>query len=640
MRQCSLLGIVCVALIAWLASAMPASSATRHVVVIYDERTSLPGLAAIDASIVSTLTAESSETVQIYSESMDLSRFGSADHIEIFRDYLRAKYADRKIDVAIAVLSPPLDFLLNYGQVIFPGAAIVFCGVEKRQLGARMLPPNVTGVLVKREFSPTLKLALDLQPDTERVVMVAGTSKFDADLLAAAKEELRSYEGRLAFTYLTTLPMSELLTRLSKLPPHTIILYTTLFRDGAGEAFVPHDVVKRISEIANAPVYGFLDQYLGLGIVGGSLYSVAIQGQEAAKLALRILAGTAPSALPILAPKSAITMFDWRQLQRWGLPESRLPANSEVRFREPTVWDQYQRQIILIGMALLLQAALIGVLLYEHRRRRRAEASASHLQSDLAHLNRVATAGELTASIAHEIRQPLAAIVTQGGAGLNWLKHKSPNLDEVRHALQNIVSDGHRADAVISNIRAMFRHESTPRVLVDVNELVQQVLTLVTHKIGSNNIALETDFAQNTIPYVQADPVQLQQVILNLIMNAVEAMDSSQDRARLLRLRTEIDPADNVLITISDTGPGIDPKMVDKIFEAFVTTKPGGMGMGLSVCKSIIEAHEGRLTATPGQPYGAVFQICLPKADPNADEVARLVPGGEVSARFQPSATS
>ncbi len=157
-------------------------------------------------------------------------------------------------------------------------------------------------------------------------------------------------------------------------------------------------------------------------------------------------------------------------------------------------------------------------------------------------------------------------------------------------------------------------------MLVDVNELIQQVLTLVTHKIGSNNIALETDFAKKPAPYVRADPVQLQQVVLNLIMNAVEAMGSSADRARELRLRTEIDPADTVLITIADTGPGIDPKVADKIFQPFFTTKPSGMGMGLSICKSIIEAHEGRLTATPGEPCGTVFQIYLPNADANADE--------------------
>ena len=163
---------------------------------------------------------------------------------------------------------------------------------------------------------------------------------------------------------------------------------------------------------------------------------------------------------------------------------------------------------------------------------------------------------------------------------------------------------------------------TSPRygVLVDVNELIQRVLTLVTHKIGSNNIALETDFAKKPAPCVRADPVQLQQVVLNLIMNAVEAMGSSAGQARELRLRTEIDPTDTVLITVADTGPGIDPKVAKNIFQPFFTTKPSGMGMGLSICKSIIESHEGRLTATPGEFCGTVFQICLPNADANAGE--------------------
>ena len=322
---------------------------------------------------------------------------------------------------------------------------------------------------------------------------------------------------------------------------------------------------------------------------------------ETAAVAIRILGGEKAGDIKTSPIGFATPKFDWREMQRWGISEDRLPPGSEVLFRPPTAWDQYRRQIILIGMALLLQSALIGVLLYEHRRRRRAEASAIKLQSDLAHMNRVATAGELTASIAHEIKQPLTAMVTHGGAGLRWLQNKTPNLDEARLALQKIVSEGHRADAIINNIRAMFSHESTPRMLVDVNELVQQVLALVTHRIGANNIALETNFAKNAIPYVQADPVQLQQVVLNLIMNAVEAMGSSAGRARVLRLRTEIDPADTVLITIADTGPGIDPKMADKIFQPFFTTKPGGMGMGLSICKSIIEAHEGRLSSKTGR---------------------------------------
>lgn len=612
--------ILCAALIAWLACTFAANCATRHVVVIYDERTALPGLAAIDASIVRTLTAESSEPVQAYSEGMDLSRFGSAAHLERFRNYLRDKYADRKIDVAIAVLSPPLDFLLSDGQPIFPGAAIVFCGIDRRQFGTPSLPPNVTGVLLKREFAPTLEVALKLHPDTERIVVVAGTSKFDSDLLAQAQEEFRPYENRLAFTYLTTLPLSETLIRLSRLPPRTIALFTTFFRDGAGEAFVAHEVAERVSSAANAPVYGFVDQFLGRGIVGGSLYSLALQGQEAARLALRIMAGTAPSELPLQAPASSTLMFDWRQLQRWGISESLLPANSDVRYRAPKVWEEYQSQITLAGITLVLQAGLIGVLLYENLRRRRAEARASKLQSDLAHMNRVATAGELTASIAHEIGQPLTAIAVNSAAGLNRLEQKTPDLEEVKRVLKGIVTATDRAYAVLNNIRAMFRHEPTSRTRVDVADLVQHVLTLTKDKTSSNKVTVKTDFVKRPSPHVLADPVQLQQVVLNLIMNAVEAMSSPAVQLRELQLSTEIDPADHVLITIADTGPGIDPSVADKIFDPFFTTKSGGMGIGLSICKSIIAAHQGRLIVTPGNPTGTVFQISLPNADARADE--------------------
>jgi hypothetical protein len=331
-RLCTALGVICAALIVWIAGASLASSATRRVVLLFDERPVLPGLAVLADGFVRTLTAGSPDTVEVYRETMDLSRFGSERHNLLLRDYLRAKCADKKIDVAVAVMGPALDFLLSHGDVIFPGAPIVFCGIGIGEIGGRALPSHVTGVLLKREFAPTLELALELQPDTQRIVVVAGTSEFDTGLVEAARSELRNYEDRLAFTYLTALPLPKLLAELSQLPPHTIVLYTTLFQDGAGEPFVPHDVAERISAAANAPVYGFVDQYLGHGIVGGSLYSVAAHGPEAAKLALRVLAGTDPARLAPVELRANSVLFDWRQLQRWGIGENGLPAGSDIRF--------------------------------------------------------------------------------------------------------------------------------------------------------------------------------------------------------------------------------------------------------------------------------------------------------------------
>jgi PAS domain S-box-containing protein len=361
------------ALIVWVAAAVPAFSQTREVVLLYDERTDLPGMAMLDAGFVRTLTSEAPEHVEIYREAMDLSRFGSDAYLLLLRDHLRAKYADKKIEVVVAVMDPALSFLLNHGDDIFPGTPIVFCGIDRRNFGGRTLPSHVTGVLLKREFSPTLELVLSLHPDTRRIVLVAGTSEFDTQLVEQAREEFRVFEDRLTFTYLTALSLRELLTELSQLPPRTIVLYSTLFRDGAGEPFVPHEVAERVAAAANVPVYGFVDQYLGRGLVGGRLYGLDAHGKEAARLALQILAGTKPSEIPRVEPTNSVTMFDWRQLQRWDIRESQLPPGSVVRFRQPSMWSQYRLYVIGTVAIVALQAFLIGGLLLQRSRRRRAE---------------------------------------------------------------------------------------------------------------------------------------------------------------------------------------------------------------------------------------------------------------------------
>jgi C4-dicarboxylate-specific signal transduction histidine kinase len=233
--------------------------------------------------------------------------------------------------------------------------------------------------------------------------------------------------------------------------------------------------------------------------------------------------------------------------------------------------------------------------------------------AELTHMNRVVTAGQLTASIAHEIRQPLAAIAAFSNAGMNWLKHKTPDIDEVRSVLENIVKAVHRADEVIKSVTALFKKESTARKEVDLNKLVQQVLTSTARSIDTNKIALETNFVDSPPPIVMADSVQLQQVIMNLINNAIEAMSSSEHWARMLRIETNIDQADSVVITVADSGPGFDAKAGEQLFKPFFTTKSSGMGLGLPICKSIIEAHGGQLTAASREPRGAVFRLDLPR---------------------------
>src|SRR5215469_5260394 len=468
MIPCTALRVLWIGLALWIAGALPASSATRSVLLLYDERVDLPGLAALNTEFINTLLFNSTDAVEIYREEMDLSRFGTDAYRLLLRDFLRAKYADKRIDVAVAVLGPALDFLLADGSAIFPGASVVFCGVDRREISSRTLPPNVHGVLLKRQFAPTLELALQIHPQTTHVVVVAGASGADTRLLDQAKNEFRTFEDRVTFTYATG-SLRKILSDISQLPPHTIVLFTTFFRDSAGETFVSHQVAQVVSEAANAPVYSFIDLNLGRGVVGGSMYSLSAHGAEAANLVLRILADPEHPGPTLLEPFSNKVLFDWRQLQRWGISEARLPAGSEIRFRELAPWQQYRGQIAAICAALLAQAALIAWLMYERRRRRVAEIRSHESITELTYLNRRAAAGELSGSIAHELIQPLAAISAQAHAAVRWLVRDER--EKVQSSLRSIVHNVDRASDIIKSVRALFKKD-TPVGPVNIDQVI------------------------------------------------------------------------------------------------------------------------------------------------------------------------
>jgi C4-dicarboxylate-specific signal transduction histidine kinase len=248
--------------------------------------------------------------------------------------------------------------------------------------------------------------------------------------------------------------------------------------------------------------------------------------------------------------------------------------------------------------------------IHEHR-----ETQAEHcrLLLEIAQLSRNAMAGELLASIAQEIKQPLAAIAANGNAGLRWLCRATPDLGEARAALERIVRDAHSASNVIGTIRAVFERNDLNRVPLDINKLIWEILVLLHGDLQKRQISMHTNLLME-LPSVTADRVQLQQVILNLIMNAIEAMESVTDRPRTLQVATGTHNPASILITVEDCGTGVDPKNVERMFEPFYTTKSHGMGMGLSICRSIIEAHGGRLSASPCYPNGLALRITLPTA--------------------------
>jgi C4-dicarboxylate-specific signal transduction histidine kinase len=243
--------------------------------------------------------------------------------------------------------------------------------------------------------------------------------------------------------------------------------------------------------------------------------------------------------------------------------------------------------------------------------RKRAEEALRSAQAELAHANRVATMGQLTASIVHEVSQPIAATVLNAQAALRWLGAQPPNLNEVRQILNQITDDSTRAGDIIDRIRALIKKAPPRKEGLEINEAILEVIALTRGEVLQNGVSVRTQLAEG-LPLIQADRVQLQQVILNLIVNAVEAMSGASEGARELLISTGGDASNGVLVSLRDSGPGLDPASLGRLFDAFYTTKSSGLGMGLSICHSIIEAHGGRIWAVANEPRGAAFHFTLP----------------------------
>jgi signal transduction histidine kinase len=259
----------------------------------------------------------------------------------------------------------------------------------------------------------------------------------------------------------------------------------------------------------------------------------------------------------------------------------------------------------------LLSLTAIGVTAFLALKNQSAVIALQRARAELAHVTRMTTLGELTASIAHEVNQPLTGVVSNANACLRWLAAQPPNLEEARLAVERVADDGIRASEFIRRVRALARRAPLQKSWLDINEPITDVAALIRNELQQNRVAIDLHLASD-LPPVLGDRVQLQQVILNLIMNAVEAMSGADATTRELSIRSEKADLEGVVVTVRDSGSGLDPKTLDQLFDAFYTTKQGGMGMGLAISRTIVEAHGGRLWATPNVPHGAIFQFRLP----------------------------
>ena len=607
-----------------------APAAPKTVLVLFEETRALAAVAETDDAIRSTLQTGSTLPIRLYTEYLGLSWFPDEARELALRDLLQKTYAARRPDVVVVWGSGGLGFVLRHHAAMFEGAPIVFCAVDPALLPQLDAGSGVTGVARRIDWTGSLDLIQRLHPGTREVAIVTGSGPLDVRWEAEARRDLAGYPVRI--TYLARQPMPELLETVESLSTGTAILYGAVLRDGAGRPYLPHEVLELMVKASRVPIYAVTPAMLGRGAVGGRFLDFAAQGVTAARLALRVLGGERLGPADIVVADNPY-LFDWHQLRRWGIDESRLPAGSEVRFRQASIWDLYKTHIIAAVVVIATQSALIAMLLVQRARRQRAEDQARARREELAHAQRVATLGELSASLAHEITQPLTAIAANAQAARRMLATPAAG-DELKEALGDIAGDAERAGSIVRRLRAMARKQPGEHQPVDINATVTGVTAILRRDIVQANILLQLRLAED-LPRVFGDAVQLQQVVLNLLVNACQAMAGVVNGPRVMRVETAQPQPGSIEITVADTGAGVAGPELERIFEPFVSSKAEGLGMGLSINRSIVEAHGGHIVATRNRDRGLTLRVTLPTVrDGQANQrSASSVPGLDAAMR-------
>jgi signal transduction histidine kinase len=571
-----------------------ADGGQKKVLVVYSTRrdTQLPTLG--DREVPRLLEQGLGVKPDYYSEFIDAARFPDPQYSQAFREYLSLKYRGARFDLVMASHKRALDFVAAHRDELFPGTPIVF--LTEQQGTAR--PANAAGVVAARDYRGTLALALQLQPDTTRVFVVSGSSESDKAVERIAAAQLKSFAPPVALTFLSNLSTEELERRVATLPEHAIIYYLIFYQDAAGLNVTPLEYLDRISAIANRPVYSWVDSTLSHGVVGGHLLSIDAQLAAMSDVAVRVLRGERADSIPVAALDLSVNQVDWRQLQRWGIPEARVPPGSVIRFREATLFERYGWYISGLAALMVAETALIAGLLVQGARRRRAEEQVRARETELrASYERIRDLGArlLVAQeaersrIARELHDDISQQMTLLAIDLQLLHDASGDPGEDRDKLAREALD--RTHAVARSV-----HDISHRLHPAKLRLVGLVSAL-------GSLQRELPASDRTITFVHENvPKRVpNDLALCLYRIAQEALRNAIEHGGAHTISMRLQGTSNGLaLTVVDDGKGFE---VDRL---------AGRGLGLVSMRERLEPFGGTLTVTSRPGAGTRVEATVP----------------------------
>ncbi|MDR3101043.1 MAG: sensor histidine kinase [Paraburkholderia sp.] len=611
------------------ASAAVAAEPSR-VLILTGADPSQPAAFVQIRAIRSMLDAELPGSTEVYLDSIDGFRFGDEDLTQTFQALMQKKYKGQHIDLIIVLGTHAADFVLQYRETLWPGTPVLFSSVTDSWMAQHTLPPGIAVLPFPTDVSQTLAVAQALQPRARRLVVVGGVSDVDKEMIGrvvrAANREpgywasVEQWEG---------LGLGELKKRLAGLGKDDVVIYTTIYRDREGHRYFPYQLVQPMVQASHAPIYGWYSTYVEGGITAGVVYDLAGNGTNTGKAAVAILKNGGTFTNVALPAMPARCVANVAELERFGLSVASLPPDCQLVNFPPSIFREYRGTMLTLVGVLLAQALTIVALLAQRRKRRDAEAESAARGSELARAARFAAAGELSASIAHEVGQPLGAILSNADAAELLVTSPHADVGELQEILSDVKRDALRANDVVQRLRALLQKQSIVFAPLPVDTTLRESLPLLEPEARRRNIRIDTQFAAGDLE-VMGDHVQLQQVLLNLAVNAMDAMHESAPANRVLTLVTR--PAgEGMEIAVADRGSGFRVSCPEQLFEPFYTTKPHGMGLGLSIVRSIVEAHHGRVSAALRSGGGAEIVVWLPLMKggyraPAADDFSATAP--------------
>lgn len=719
-----------------LASASYAQTNPKRILIVFSGDNKAPGAVAFVDQVRAVVRDGLGDDAEFYEELLDSERFPDRWPRQVA--YIVDKYRTVHLDAIVAQGALGLRVVAEHLHPHFPQVPVVYGQMFEPIVDLAALGPNITGTRLEFSFGATFDLARRLQPDAERVVLVSGRAPLDSVLLKLAVRDIKPMLGERKLVVLDNWSYDSLLLALHALPRRSIVILGAFTEDTRGRRFNPGDLIPAITRATSAPTYGVARNWVGDGIVGGSVLDFRANGTQTGRMLMRVLKRAPGVPLPAPEVADAPIVVDWRELRHWRLSERALPTGTEVLYKTPNAWQRY-RTIILIALSVLLaQAVLIALLLVERARRRRVQArlmeqnayeqmmaelrvatvrispvqisaactaaltsigkyaradtavlhitgignvlpstrvvwpdneektsnskgasvelpliangttlgtlelakrstaswspevvarvrSASDLlagavaraqdayameetRNQMAHMARVVTMGQLAAAVSHELRQPLSAIRLNAETGLMLLNETAPDVNVTKEIFQDILSDGVRATQVIEQLRVLFRKEASTAALVDLNNVCRQTVRLVKPEANLRGVELEVLLAAD-LPRILGDVVQLQQVVLNLVLNALDATADTETPRVVVATSTR----ENVVeLSVQDTGAGLSREAQQRLFESFFSSKQDGLGIGLSIVRSIVERHGGRVCGENVAEGGARFTVVLP----------------------------